>query len=810
MKPNAQEAVDYFTQHKGFFWHWADNGQVIEWENGETLCYKAEVVDLMRQLKGQRIVPFSSIILFIAACSDNYKTSGGKEVLETFLNTTSHNGKREVEALLQQSLTFMGALSGLPKDVKNSVVKKAHILSEVFQLQQNLSNITWLFLADELDSGTIDLSKEITRPLPLDDKFKDALGALSSAGLMYPTTEKLVMKVLTGLPEIPEPVEIALPETESKDLLIQLTNEPATVGIANLTTHLIAALNIPMHSQGSGEQPLGGISDITNKGSYDRLLLSELAQDEELLTARLVNNEALYFRREEPPEDVNRKRVILLDTTIKMWGKPRAFGISAALACTLNTKHGETIEAYAFGGDYYQRLDLFSRNGVVESLKELSPALHCGKALSTFVREHGKTNNDEFILITGDWQNQSYDFQALFAVAKTSLNFIISVSRNGELRLFECVNDNVKLINTTKFDLDSLLAKKVQTVKKEKLSKKPLDTEIAFLNQEESSLYFPAPSSLRLTTDKSFFTYTFNNDGRKEGSVVAVTDDLRLLYWTHRSRGAIELLEEIEIGNYYFGWHEEANVIYVLVIQEGKNKIILYTFNTETMDIRKTIFSEVSVVPEKVVYSVGRFSIVSGTQKIEIECIKEILLPSAPAGSDLIERRIEEVEKLDSFARKMVNNGYNTLNRFENISIRERSYHGKRLSFDDNEIDTSRGIIFRNPDRYQGTPAILTTATSSYEVLRITNNPLVKFKKFMWGDGSQIIIDSRGFAHLISVDITIPQITIALIENKEIACWASDGATCGSKYFIQNVNNIISEDKFYEKYLKAYIDRILQ
>jgi hypothetical protein len=810
MKPNAQEAVDYFTQHKGFFWHWADNGQVIEWDNGETLCYKAEIVDLLRQLKGQHIVPFSSIILFIAACSDNYKTSRGKEVLETFLDTTIRNGKREVEVLLQQSLTFMDVLSGLPKDVKNSVVKKAHILSEVFQLQQNLSIITWLFLADELDSGRIDLSKEITRPQLLGDYFKEALGALSAAGLMYPTTEKLVMKVLTGLPEIPESIEVIVPETESKELLIQLTNEPTTAGIANLTTHLIAALNIPKHSQGSGEQPLGGISDITNKGSYDRLLLSELAQDEELLTARLVNNEALYFRREEPPEDVNRKRVILLDTTIKMWGKPRFFGISAALACTLNTKHGETIEAYVLGGDYHQRVDLFSKNGVVESLKELNPALHCGKALNTFVSEQSKTNNDEFILITGDWQHQSYDFQALFAVAKTSLNFIISVSRDGELRLFECINGNAKLINTTKFDLDSLLAKKVQTVKKEKLSKKFLDTEIAFLNREAHPLYFPAPSSLRLTTDKSFFKNKFNYDGHKEGFVVAVADDLRLLYWTQRSRGAIELLDEIEGGDYFFGWQEEDRVVYILVIQQGENKITLYTLNRETLDIGKTIFSKVQVVHEKVVFNGRSFNIISGTQKVELDCIKETLLPPVPVGNEIVERGINDVRKLEPYARKMVNNGYNTLNRFENILISERSYYGKRLCFDDNEIDTSRGIIFRTPNWYQTTPSILATATGSREFFHVTDNPYVKFKKFVWGDGSQIIIDSRGLAHLISTDITIPQITIALIENKEIACWASDGASCGSKYFIQDANNIISEEKFYEKYLKAYINRILQ
>src|SRR4029450_3053531 len=97
--------------------------------------------------------------------------------------------------------------------------------------------------------------------------------------------------------------EIEIPIKETGDLLEQLAQDPNTAGLAQLTHRLIAALNIPMHAHGSSSQFFGGVSDITNRGNFDRLLLSELAHDDLSLMARLANNEALYLRREELPSN---------------------------------------------------------------------------------------------------------------------------------------------------------------------------------------------------------------------------------------------------------------------------------------------------------------------------------------------------------------------------------------------------------------------------------------------------------------------------------------------------------------------------
>jgi hypothetical protein len=47
-------------------------------------------------------------------------------------------------------------------------------------------------------------------------------------------------------------------------------------------------------------QPIVRNFDLTNKGDFDKLLLSEFAQDDDVFMSRMPNNEALIFN-EVPP-----------------------------------------------------------------------------------------------------------------------------------------------------------------------------------------------------------------------------------------------------------------------------------------------------------------------------------------------------------------------------------------------------------------------------------------------------------------------------------------------------------------------------
>ena len=87
-----------------------------------------------------------------------------------------------------------------------------------------------------------------------------------------------------------------------------------------------------MHHQLPGDQPLGGFSDLSNKGDFDKLLISEFANDELLLLSRVANNEALVLHREIPPGTDDLQRVVLLDVSLKSWGNPRILAYATMLA----------------------------------------------------------------------------------------------------------------------------------------------------------------------------------------------------------------------------------------------------------------------------------------------------------------------------------------------------------------------------------------------------------------------------------------------------------------------------------------------
>jgi len=103
-----------------------------------------------------------------------------------------------------------------------------------------------------------------------------------------------------------QPAKVPEPQTPPGDSSLpflhqleeQSDRELATV--AAVARRMVAMFTLPRPAGFPQKLPVGGISDITNRGTLDRLLPSELAADDMLLMARLANHEALYCRRDTP------------------------------------------------------------------------------------------------------------------------------------------------------------------------------------------------------------------------------------------------------------------------------------------------------------------------------------------------------------------------------------------------------------------------------------------------------------------------------------------------------------------------------
>ena len=176
-------------------------------------------------------------------------------------------------------------------------------------------------------------------------------------------------------------------------------------GLARLAQHLMAAVHVPRALHAADELPMGGVSDLTNRGDFDRLLISELAHDDLTLAVRVALNEALYLRRESPPRRPPPRRAVLVDCGIRLWGVGRVFAAAVAMALAAGADPRGELAVYRAAGDGVVPVDLASRRGVVALLEALEPHPHPGAALPAFLAAAGGNARNggaevEWLLVT--------------------------------------------------------------------------------------------------------------------------------------------------------------------------------------------------------------------------------------------------------------------------------------------------------------------------------------------------------------------------------------------------------------------------
>ena len=93
----------------------------------------------------------------------------------------------------------------------------------------------------------------------------------------------------------------------------------------------------------------------------------------------------------------------------------------------------------------------------------------------------------------------------------------------------------------------------------------------------------------------------------------------------------------------------------------------------------------------------------------------------------------------------------------------------------------------------------------------VFNNPKLKFRYVRFKEGSEILFDNKGFAHLKSSDIKIPEFTIKIQLNTSSSFYISNNSICATPNLINdNMNlNSISAEEVHENYLRPFIENIV-
>ncbi|WP_367873504.1 hypothetical protein [Luteolibacter sp. Populi] len=457
--------INYASPPAGHYWRWNAAYDAIEWEDGSTLALWQEVHAVLEELRQIGIPPLGAVLLVVGACREE-STPPFEERLEGFLEILgTATGTGEVASGIDVStsdfrdagsafaairaahrkrrddlVNGFKAIQDLPRELRSSLAAKCLIASTVF----TASN----FRLSRKDTSTV-----------LDELASAGPRALAGSSPRYTASQRLALDLQALLPglarkaqrlesllrtglEDAEPDPVPLPDSlaadeDPRDLLESLGAAGGECGMAAaVAKRAIAMMNFPGHIGTPRDLPVGGIADITNRGTIDKLLPHELAWDDLVLAARLVHNEALYFRREIPPLNVVVAHTILLDRELRLWGTGRVLSLGIALGLWhhpgLNSPGG-SFECVAATDTDFEHLELDSAAKVASALQTLVPTGSPDAFLQAWW-DGAQIVDDPAIpdvsLILGKWHLEVETTRKLLGGIATWLH-----SRNGRFRI---------------------------------------------------------------------------------------------------------------------------------------------------------------------------------------------------------------------------------------------------------------------------------------------------------------------------------------------------------------------------------------
>ncbi|MFM9966375.1 MAG: hypothetical protein ACKV2Q_34800 [Planctomycetaceae bacterium] len=465
MLTSEETAVrNYLAPPRESPWSWREGGELIAWNDGPTIAFRFEIEAVLGRLAPHGLPPFGAVLWLLAACRDGEaglqamsELQSQYETLQRTLISTVMEDEFEFDCLFQ--------ITRLPAELRGSLDAKVTLAELVFE---ECSSRTTREVAVKIVAGlSHGLSQQIVGTRQDETRTRQhlffELKALRN-GLLRVTPEALRNRRRTGLDQTVLLTKIDLPSLPSvRDLLATLRDDAELSGLARLAQQLMVVTQLPRAVSDPDEMPIGGVSDITNRGDWDKLLLSELAHDDLTLMARLANNEALFLRRERPPKPPERCQEVLVDTGLRMWGVPRVFAAAVALAFAATADQRTQCRTWRLSdADKVEPVDLTTRAGLLELLASLEMSRHPGHALPAMLEAscgaRGSRATDlDAVLITTEDVLADREFQRALAELPRLTLYLATVNRAGEFCLQVHSARGTKRLREATLPLEQLL-----------------------------------------------------------------------------------------------------------------------------------------------------------------------------------------------------------------------------------------------------------------------------------------------------------------------------------------------------------------
>ncbi|MCA9034469.1 MAG: hypothetical protein KDA91_05025 [Planctomycetaceae bacterium] len=578
----------FVTDLSSYFW-WSAPGGELCWSDGTSISFHQEISCLLnRMLQADRFADISSIALALAASRKSWPEIVARlSVVVTAIRkaTESPSGisrRDELTATWLSTTTQLGLLSKAAEQGHLTLDERIELLSHVLSCRDTSYNEAtrrdlvqafdarlpedWLDVSNHDELTPYQLPNDPNafdfRKLPKVDQTQLSLRVLRLLRIAHnlaqsipgDTPEALISLVRTGLshPAGIQPTDAILdslpPAVRMQKLLVDLTNDSELGGLARVAKQLVAAISLPRHISDPDDRPMGGVSDIANRGSLDKLLLSELAQDDLALSVRLAMNEALYLRRESPPSPQPSTRFVLIDGSLPMWGIPRLYATAAAMALYVTSDQSTEVRCFRTEGrrsgddwniDSLQPDDtavestLISTDGIALHLSGLAPNAFPTKSLDEFFEtvRMAPVVSEPVVITTPDVV-ESQEFRQRLESQWNDEAWLIVVQRDGQLEILRWTRQGTSLHRRLSLPLQQII----------------VTSDASHLRATEASLDLPAICHLRsfpLRLSHHIRTDRIWSWGK---SVVSITDDGRLMIWDSPSHGAQQIAEELPVS----------------------------------------------------------------------------------------------------------------------------------------------------------------------------------------------------------------------------------------------------------------------
>ena len=572
----------YLAPDLNTFWDWNESGEAVTWWNGCTLALYEELDLLIREMQPNGLPRFEELLLVLAATRRDWPEADGQASF--FLgrvNALDPQGWKEFP-IFQWLKPLCDRLNDVHKcarqaghgaETSRALVKYIFADSGDAMEEDEAAQ-----LCDRFTSGEVSLCARDRDRLPTDGKRNPPLALLQSVRNLVellaefdPATD--VKRLLqTGLPTDVNPADVDdLPFTERlKRLLLDLDEEQGELrGLVRVARQLSAVINLPRRLSDPLDQPVGGYSDVSNRGNIDRLLVSELAQDADVLAVRVALNEALYLRRESPPEEPTNERHIFIDTGVRMWGVPRVYAYGVALAFAAENYTGRESFVYTHERDAMVPAEIDSREGLETLMTRLSPDPDPGVAVPAFFNGVGRIEGGaDCVLVTTEKVWRDRRFRIAMGPRRPEEFFVALVDRDGWLQLLQVTGAGERELKRLRLDIDELLGDERRNGKAAKL----IDADEAlpqFLRMKEAPLRF----GLQVSPERAHFHH--------EAGLLGHTADGLLFLWKRVDMGALMLTSRFPKGRPF--WVEiDNNQREAVCLFDRDDRVLMFRVGLDT------------------------------------------------------------------------------------------------------------------------------------------------------------------------------------------------------------------------------------